>query len=85
MGILNVLFCNKSNIAAVITAVLQQYNDIELNSNEWIESAYMPTPTIIEAAQALYRNHSVEEILREMMQRRLTYSRQLKPLMKLLK
>lgn len=64
LGILNVLFCNKSNIAAVITAVLQQYNDIELNSNEWIESAYMPTPTIIEAAQALYRNHSVEDIAR---------------------
>ena len=30
----------------------------------WIGSGYLPTPTIIEAAQALYQNHSVEEIAR---------------------
>nr|WP_321510264.1 DUF2075 domain-containing protein [uncultured Hyphomonas sp.] len=30
----------------------------------WIRSGYLPTPTIIEAAQALYQNHSVEEIAR---------------------
>ena len=30
----------------------------------WISSGYLPTPTIIEAAQALYQNHSVEEIAR---------------------
>ena len=27
-------------------------------------SGYLPTPTIVEAAQALYQNHSVEEIAR---------------------
>lgn len=63
-GILNVLYCNKSNLATVINAVLQQYDEKELDAGEWIESVYMPTPTIIEAAQALYRNHSVKDIAR---------------------
>jgi hypothetical protein len=30
----------------------------------WRSSGYRPTPTIIEAAEALYRNHAVEEIAR---------------------
>lgn len=30
----------------------------------WKQSAYYPTPTIVEAAQALYRGHDVEEISR---------------------
>ena len=30
---------------------------------EWLNSGYKPTPTIIEAAQALYRDHRVEEII----------------------
>ncbi|WP_233051555.1 DUF2075 domain-containing protein [Motilimonas cestriensis] len=31
---------------------------------DWSKKGYKPTPTIIEAAQALYRNHSVEDISR---------------------
>lgn len=31
---------------------------------DWIISPYTPTPTIIEAAKALYENHSVEDITR---------------------
>ena len=31
---------------------------------EWRSSGYRPTPTIIEAAEALYRSHAVEEISR---------------------
>ena len=30
----------------------------------WMSSGYHPTPTIVEAAQALYQNHAVEEIAR---------------------
>lgn len=63
-GIVDVLCCNKGNIADAITMVLKQYNEIDLETASWLESAYMPTPTIIEAAQALYRNHSVKEIAR---------------------
>lgn len=34
------------------------------NVKQWEESRYRPTPTIIEAAQALYTNHDVSEITR---------------------
>ena len=30
----------------------------------WLASGYQPTPTIVEAAQALYQRHAVEEIAR---------------------
>ena len=39
-----------------------QYPKIE--QNEWLSAPYKPTPTIIEAAQALYDGHQVEEITR---------------------
>lgn len=33
-----------------------------INTSEWENGRYSPTPTIVEAAQALYRGHSVESI-----------------------
>lgn len=36
----------------------------EFDAKIWSESGYKPTPTIIEAAQALYQGHSVAEISR---------------------
>lgn len=45
--------------------LLQSFNTFgEINVREWCESRYQPTPTIIEAAQALYRDHDVSEISR---------------------
>jgi hypothetical protein len=35
-----------------------------IDADKWAYSGYRPTPTIVEAAQALYRGHSVEEISR---------------------
>ena len=35
-----------------------------INVQNWLRSGYQPTPTIVEAAQALYQNHAVEEIAR---------------------
>jgi hypothetical protein len=35
-----------------------------INVEDWLHSGYQPTPTIVEAAQALYQNHAVEEIAR---------------------
>ncbi|MCE6967615.1 DUF2075 domain-containing protein [Cereibacter sphaeroides] len=35
-----------------------------INLQDWLHSGYQPTPTIVEAAQALYQNHAVEEIAR---------------------
>ncbi len=36
----------------------------EVAVKDWRTSGYRPTPTIIEAAEALYRNHAVDEISR---------------------
>lgn len=35
-----------------------------INPEEWVNSRYKPTPTIIQAAQALYEGHEVDEITR---------------------
>lgn len=35
-----------------------------VDSTTWIQSPYSPTPTIVEAAQTLYRGHGVEDISR---------------------
>lgn len=63
-GILDVIKCNQSNIAAAIQYVLSRNNADPLDANEWLSSSYAPTPTIIEAAQALYRGHNVADISR---------------------
>lgn len=48
-----------------LSALLQSFDTFgEINVREWCESRYQPTPTIIEAAQALYRDHDVSEISR---------------------
>ncbi len=39
-------------------------NGRNFSIGEWLSAGYHPTPTIIEAAQALYDQHSVEEISR---------------------
>lgn len=62
--ICEVLCCNKGNIGATIASVLEQIHDEPLSMNIWLNSRYAPTPTIIEAAQAMYRNHSVDDIKR---------------------
>ena len=63
--ILDILYANEQNIAEKMAAVLRTIQvKSELSANAWINSRYRPTPTIIEAAQALYQNHDVKEISR---------------------
>lgn len=45
-------------------AVAQAPTQVPLDANAWARSGYRPTPTIIEAAQALYQGHRVEDITR---------------------
>ena len=62
--VVNPLVTGKSGISSVIAAVLNEFpNQTPVDLN-WIISPYAPTPTIIEAAKALYENHSVENITR---------------------
>ena len=63
-GILEVIKCNQNNITNAIRLVLSKYNAEPLDAEHWINSPYAPTPTIIEAAQALYRGHGVSDISR---------------------
>ena len=56
---------NKNNFVSHIKEVANEINERNtLDPLEWLESIYKPTPTIIEAAQALYKGHSVKEISR---------------------
>ncbi len=56
--------CNASNIRATILQVVAQFHEKTFDVFAWENSEYLPTPTIVEAAQALYRGHRVEDITR---------------------
>lgn len=63
--IIEPLSCNSGNIGHVIRMVCSQYNKEPIfNYVAWENSEYLPTPTIVEAAQALYRGHNVHDITR---------------------
>ena len=51
-------------LSEAITAVLRISSGKAINKVTWEEGRYRPTPTIIEAASALYGNHSVTELSR---------------------
>ncbi len=55
---------NKENLMDLINWVSAEHRDGHLDAVAWQQSIYKPTPTIIEAAQALYKGHSVKEISR---------------------
>ena len=56
---------NKENVINHIKEIAHTIAETEpINPDEWLESIYKPTPTIIEAAQALYKGHNVKEISR---------------------
>lgn len=58
------LKANKENISLIISQILSFCSGNIINFKVWENSIYKPTPTIIEASQALYRGHSVSEISR---------------------
>lgn len=56
---------NLVGFADVYRKLLESTEGETINHDAWAEGRYSPTPTIIEAATALYRQHSVEEISRK--------------------
>ena len=57
--------CNKSLLNKVLESVLLlNSGDVKINKTDWEAGRYCPTPTIIEAAMALYNGHAVSEISR---------------------
>lgn len=66
-GIYKPLLTNADNLSSIIKMVLADIvapKKYAVALYDWARSRYEPTPTIIEAARALYMNHSVEEITR---------------------
>lgn len=54
---------NTESLGQVIDQVLRFAHGEEIDSTQWESGRYQPTPTIIEAATALYNHHSVKDIL----------------------
>lgn len=56
--------CSVALFRETIEAVLRFAEGTTISSQDWEQGRYCPTPTIIEAAMALYSGHSVAEISR---------------------
>jgi hypothetical protein len=71
-GLTDLLCTNKQSLTELIKHCLiffcerNKNETVQLVNNglDWAETAYKPTPTIIQAAQALYQGHNVEDISR---------------------
>jgi len=63
-GVATPLLGTCSTLLGILEAVLTTSRGSLLNWKRWSEGAYSPTPTIIEAAKALYQCHSVEALSR---------------------
>lgn len=63
-GVIRPLKSNGTSLANAMRAVSDRCRDRAIDASAWAEGSYKPTPTIIEAAMALYRGHNVEEISR---------------------
>jgi hypothetical protein len=62
--VLSPIRCNVELLGPVVERVLQFADDRFIDPTQWESGRYSPTPTIIEAAMALYNNHSVTDISR---------------------
>lgn len=56
---------NKNNLISIINDCIDFHDaQFSVKGEDYINGSYSPTPTIIEAAVALYKNHSVDNITR---------------------
>ncbi len=63
-GVLVPIKCTSEDLPHVIESVVSQFPQPPLEAREWDGGRYLPTPTIVEAALALYAGHGVAEISR---------------------
>lgn len=63
-NVLHTLVTDQDNLADTLNTVLQQTSSNPISPAEWESGRYYPSPTIVEAAKALYSGHSVTEITR---------------------
>ena len=53
---------NKTDLGALLDGICAARTFPGLDIDEWMAKGYKPTPTIVEAAEILYRTHSVTDI-----------------------
>ncbi len=58
------IYVHPAGFRGVIDTALQTVGDEIIDQQKWSNARYRPTPTIVEAARALYAQHSVEAIAR---------------------
>ena len=60
------LRCGKAALGSMLRSISETIQEglSAISCEQWLDGAYRPTPTIVEAARALYSNHSVEDIAR---------------------
>lgn len=63
-GLFPPVLTNGDLLANTILDILNRSDGPTIDANEWERGRYCPTPTIIEAATALYNGHAVSEISR---------------------
>jgi hypothetical protein len=63
-GVMRPALATPSTLRDLISRVLESVRAEPIDKDKWLEGRYHPTPTIIEAARALYSGHGVGEITR---------------------
>jgi hypothetical protein len=63
-GVYPPVMCNIRELAGTIHRGIDRTSGAPIDASIWAHAPYHPTPTIIEAAQALYAHHSVDAIAR---------------------
>lgn len=63
-GVYRPLSISPGELRHTVQVAIQTIRGTRLDPGEWARARYRPTPTIVEAARALYAQHSVEDIAR---------------------
>jgi hypothetical protein len=63
-GLFKPILTNQTSFKEVLHQIIKSFPVKPINFDNWLNSPYRPTPTIIEAARSLYAGHSVAEISR---------------------
>jgi hypothetical protein len=63
-GVAEIVLTNADTLGGAISHALPFGRGPVIDPDVWLTAGYRPTPTIIEASQALYRGHAVTEITR---------------------
>jgi hypothetical protein len=58
------VLANASSLPILLKQLITSRPGSEISVEDWLSAGYRPTPTIVEAARALYEQHTVEEITR---------------------